>query len=181
MKRRIWVLILVAALAAGGLYYQRYVWPLGGVSQFETVNDAYWFDQIELELDKDVYSTDTGEITLRVKNNAEDGTLILSSGGHFCNWYLEKQIDGIWRTQRTITKSKSAPRWDLSPRNGDLNSLGPSGVVQWGGKEDFFTFHIDYYYGSPLEMGTYRIVIPECELGSGRNNRYSLAVEFEVK
>lgn len=181
MKRRRFVLILAAAVlcALGALYYRLAVWPLGSVSEFETVNDAYWLDEIEMTLEKETYPADTKEITLRVKNHSEDKTLRLSSHDRHCNWFLEKKINGIWRTQRTVYKNDT-PMWSLSPRNGDLNSLGPSGVIQWGGEEDSFTFNIEWFYGSPMEPGSYRIVIPSCEMSYDRIGGHDLAVEFEV-
>ncbi|WP_298022822.1 hypothetical protein [uncultured Dysosmobacter sp.] len=175
MKRKSVVLALAILLcsAAMGLYF----WlrgPVGGVSPYETVNDLYEWEYMTFTADQAVYPTDVETITLYFRNDAPDDVVILSDHPDF-QWYLERQTGGAWHTMRSKVEM---PQWRFREEDCTLTST-PSGVVRWGGGE--FTWYCDIggYYRTPLEPGSYRIVIPNCV--HVRNTGSVLAVGFEVE
>lgn len=156
------LLVLLGCIAALALYDQ-FRGPVGGVSPYETVNDLYEQQLLSITLDQAGYPRDVECIGLTLRNDAPDYILIQAEP-HTDNWVLERKVEGTWRSLRT--KNGQTVRWS-----------GYSGGVAWNGGEETYLCNISAYYETPLEAGTYRIVLPNMEhMTTGH-----LAVEFTVE
>lgn len=175
MKKKLPVIAVLAVLACTvvmGLYF----WlrgPVGGESPYKTVNDLYEWEYMTFTADEAVYPADAKTITLYFRNGAPDGVVQLSQQPPF-QWYLERQADGTWYSMRSRIE---LPQWRFREEDCTPTST-PSGVVPWDGGEFTWYCDIDDYYATPLEEGTYRIVIPNCTHWD--QAEHALAVEFEV-
>ena len=136
---------------------------LAGPSPYAAVNDLYQQELLSITLDRAVYPADVTEIGLTLRNDAPDYILIQGEP-HTDNWVLERQVEGQWRSLRT--RKGQTVRW-----------FGFGGGVYWNGGEETYLCHISEYYQTPLEGGTYRIVLP----GMVHQTTGHLAVEFTVK
>lgn len=165
------VLAVLACGAAVGLYF----WlrgPMGGVTPYGTVNDLYDWEYMTFTTDKTVYPVGVKSVTLYFRNGAPDGVVWLSESPSY-QWYLERETDGVWHSMRAAVE---IPQWRFREEDCTLYSM-PSGMVNWNGGEFTWYCDIDNYYHTPLEPGSYRIVIPDC---NHRDDHGAIAVEFEV-
>lgn len=173
--RRVLLAVVLAILlcsAAMGLY----VWlqgPVGGESPYETVNDLYEWEYMIFTTDQAVYPADVETVTLYFRNDAPDGAVRLSESPSW-QWYLEREEDGVWHSMRSTVE---IPQWRFREEDCTPYSM-PGGIVDWDGGELTWFCDIGDYYRTPLEPGSYRIVIPDCE---HLNDRGAIAVEFEVE
>lgn len=148
----------IAALAA----YYHFRGNVAGVSPYETVNDLYEQELLSITTEKDHYFTYEDSVVLRIRNDAEDYAIVQGEP-RTDDWVLERKVDGVWRSLRTV--KDQTVRW-----------TGYNGNVHWGGGEERYVCSIAAYYKTPLEAGTYRIVLPNMEHCTSGH----LAVEFTV-
>ena len=156
------LLAVLLSLTAFGVYVELRG-DVGAASPYETVNDLYEQELLSITLDRGAYPADVGEIALTLRNDASDYILIQDEP-HTDNWVLERKVEGQWRSLRT--KNGQTVRW-----------FGFNGGVSWNGGEETYLCGISNYYRTPLEAGTYRIVLPNMmHMTTGH-----LAVEFTVE
>lgn len=158
--------ILAAFLLFGAVVlYYRFRSPVGGRSPYETVNDMYEWEYMTFTAEQERYSPDVEKIRLTFRNDAPDGVVVLSAAGssHF-GYELEFLKNGSWHQMRSHSK---VCRWE-----------GKTDIVNWNGGEVMLTCPVGKDYPSPLPVGQYRIVLPECE--HLKRSHSALAVEFEV-
>ena len=168
--RRVWIVLLALAVSlAGALYLGRTV---RGVSPYAAVNGLYAWERMSFTADRETYPREAETVTLTFRNDAPDGAVLLSDREPF-RWCLEKEVDGVWRSLR---HTGAEPRWRF--REEDCTAVStPSGVVPWDGGEFVWYCDIAGSYPTPLEAGSYRIVIPDCE---HLHDTADLAVFFRV-
>lgn len=155
-------IVLLLSVVVCALYFQLRG-NVGGVSPYATVNDLYQQEMLSITLDKASYPVDVREVILTLRNDASDYILIQDEP-HTDNWVLERKVDGVWHSLRT--KNGATVRW-----------FGFDGGVGWNGGEETYLCDISDYYQTPLEAGTYRIVLPNMmHMTHGH-----LAAEFTVE
>lgn len=156
-------MVLLVLLLAGVLYYELRS-HVGGVSPHEQVNDLYEWEYMTFCAEEECYSSSVEKISLYFRNDAPDGVVCLSSVGPIFSYELEIRQNGEWHRMRP---KREYPRWD-----------GKTDIINWAGGELYFSCPVAQDYGSPLPVGEYRIVIPECEHLHRAHS--ALAAEFEV-
>ena len=156
------LIVVFVSFAVCALYFQLRG-NAAGVSPYETVNDLYEQELLSITLDKTCYPADVREIPLTLRNDAPDYILIQDEP-HTDNWVLERKADGAWHSLHT--KNGETVRW-----------FGFNGGVYWNGGEETYLCDISDYYQTPLEAGTYRIVLPNMM----HMTRGHMAVEFTVE
>ena len=154
--------VLVLSLAV--VLYFEFRSPIGGVSPHEQVNDIYEWEYMTFCAEKEIYPASVEKVQLYFRNDAPDGVVCLASVGTSFAYELEIWQNGQWRQMRP---EREHPRWD-----------GKTDIVNWAGGELYFSCPVAQDYGSPLPVGEYRIVIPECE--HLHRVHSAVAVEFEV-
>lgn len=173
-RRRVLLAAVLAVLLCSAAMGLR-VWlqePVGGVSPYETVNDLYEWEHMTFTADQETYPADVETVTLYFRNDAPDGVVWLSESPSW-QWYLERKTDGAWHSMRSTVE---IPQWRFREEDCTLYST-PSGIVEQNGGEFTWFCDIGDYYRTPLELGSYRIVIPDC---SHRDDHGTIAAEFEV-
>lgn len=154
-KQVLGVAAVLLVVGAAILCFFQFRGPVGGASPYEVVNQL---EDCTLTTEQERYPADVKEIHLLCRNDAAEGELTLPEGAAYV---LEVKEDGTWHTLRSETKE---PHW-----------IGEGGVVA-GGSEVTLTCQMSDYQ-SPLESGSYRIVLPDCSAAGSAGN---LAAEFEV-
>ena len=154
---------LLALILVCVLYYE-FRSPVGGLSPHERVNDLYEWEYMTFCTEEESYPASVETVRLYFRNDAPDGVVWLSSVGPVFSYELEIRQNGEWHQMRP---KRENPRWD-----------GKTDIVDWAGGELTISCPVARDYGSPLPVGEYRIVIPECE--HMKRAHTALAVEFEV-
>lgn len=160
----------VLAVIAAVLLYFRFRGVVGGVSPYETVNDLYEWEYMTFAAEQEHYPADVETIRLRFKNDAPDGVVWLSSSASFA-YELEFLKDGAWHSMRAKVER---PRWS----DNDTGAPPGTDIVKWDGGELTLYCEIARDYPTPLRMGRYRVVIPDCTHISRTGS--ALTAEFEV-
>ena len=163
-KQVIGGILAVFVLFGGVALWYRFRSPVGGKSPYETVNDLYEWEYMTFESVQETYSADTEYVELYFRNDAPDGVVVLSAAGTHFGYELEILRDGCWRQMRSHGK---VCRWE-----------GKTDIVNWKGGEVTLICPVGRDYPSPLPLGRYRIVLPQCEHLHG--SMVPLATEFEV-
>lgn len=154
-------------------FYFRFRDPIAGVSPYTEVNNFFEQEKISFSVSKKVYSTTVAAVEVILRNDTED-TVVAPAPGCRNEWLLETRVDGAWHSMRLSPDcTEDRVKWEFPAEEYGPNS-GPSGVVNWNGREQRYLCNIAKYYGTPQEAGLYRIVFPEME----HRDEAALAVEF---
>ena len=170
LKNAVIGIILCAVAGAGIALYFLTRGTVAGKSPYTAVNCLEKQSAITFTCERAVYAPDTDTIRLIIHNDAYEWLVPETSRED--EWVLEKKVDGVWHTMRTLARDVC---WDFPPQSYQ-NGVRPAGIVESGSSLTYLC-NLWLYYSLPLDPGFYRIVFPRMRL----TDTQDLAAEFEVQ